>query len=165
MQFTIRRAEQADNQRIRPLQKQIADLHHAGKPNLFRIEPRNYSEEEFARILADPDQIVFIAQEPDGRVIGYAFAQVLHVRNHPTYVDFDRFYIGDICVREECRGNGVGSALFALCRSQAEERGCALMDLGVFGFNRAAIAFYEKCGMSEQQRRMELVLQPGGISG
>ncbi|MDO4739208.1 MAG: GNAT family N-acetyltransferase [Eubacteriales bacterium] len=158
MNVVIRRAVQEDNLKIRPLQTEIARLHHEGKPELFKAEPRFHSEEAFAGMLADPEHFIFIA-EADGRVVGYAFAFISHVRNHPTYIDFDRFYIDDICVLEECRGRGVGRRLFEACREQAQKTDCKVMDLGVFGFNTGAIAFYEACGMTEQQRRMEIVLR------
>lgn len=159
MNVVIRTAVQADNQKIRPLQREIAKLHYEGKPGMFKPEPRYHSEEDFAQMLSDPEHFVFIAEEETGRVVGYAFAFVSHVRNHPTYIDFDRFYIDDICVLEECRGQGIGKRLFAACREQAEKTQCKVLDLGVFGFNTGAIAFYEACGMTEQQRRMEIVLR------
>ena len=159
MNITIRNAVQADNMKIRPLQEQIARLHHEGRPDLFKTEPRFHSEESFAKMLADPEHFIFIAEDENGRVVGYAFAFVMHICNHPTYIDFDRFYIDDICVLEDCRRMGIGKRLFAECRKKAEETGCMVMDLGVFGFNKDAIAFYEACGMTEQQRRMEISLR------
>ena len=104
MHFNIRNAALRDHLTIRPLQKEIAELHYEGRPELFKPEPRYYSEETFARMLSDPRQFIFIAEDKNERVVGYAFACIMPVRNHPTYVDFDRFYIDDICVLEECRG-------------------------------------------------------------
>ena len=44
MEFTIRPAEPSDCEKIRPLQKEIADLHHEGRPVLFRTEACVYTE-------------------------------------------------------------------------------------------------------------------------
>lgn len=159
MKITIRNAVAEDNMKIRPLQKEIADLHHQGKPNMFKPEPRYHSDEDFAGMLADPEHFIYIAEDETGRVVGYAFAFIMHVRRHSTYIDFDRFYIDDICVLAECRKQGIGRMLFDRCKEQAVASDCDLIDLGVFGFNKDAIAFYEKCGMTEQQRRMELLLK------
>ena len=49
--------------------------------------------------------------------------------------------------------------LFEKCREQAKLCGCKMMDLGVWGFNREAIAFYESMGMRERIRKMELTLE------
>ena len=53
MGIIIRSAEQDDCAKIRPLQKEIADLHHAGRPDLFREEARYYSDEDFAGMLKE----------------------------------------------------------------------------------------------------------------
>ena len=39
------------------------------------------------------------------------------------------------------------------------EQGCWFLDLGVWPFNKEAIAFYECCGMTERTRRMECSLE------
>ncbi len=44
MPFTIRPAAATDREQLRPLQKEIAELHHAGRPDLFRIEARYFSQ-------------------------------------------------------------------------------------------------------------------------
>ena len=73
MEITIRSAVPEDCARIHPLQKEIADLHHEGRPDLFKTEARYFTEEAFAGRLQDPKHTVFIA-EADGQVVGYAFA-------------------------------------------------------------------------------------------
>lgn len=157
MEITIRRAVMDDRIRIMPLQKEIADLHHAGRPDLFREEARYYSEDEFFARLTNPDHCVFLA-ETAGEIAGYVFAAVKHIRNHPTYVDFDTFYIDDLCVAERYRRHGIASALFERCITQAREAGCRNIELGVYCFNEDAIAFYEAMGMRPVMQRMEFHL-------
>lgn len=159
MEILIRNAVSEDRIRIRPLQKQIADLHHKGRPDLFKTEARYFTPEDFAQRLEDPDHTVLIAQTPEGAVVGYAFAWVISYRDHSTYRDFDRFYIDDLCVLDSCRRKGIGRQLFDRCVQIARSRGCRDVELGVWGFNREAIAFYEGCGMTERVRRMELPLE------
>ena len=157
MNITIRRAVPADRIRIMPLQKEIAELHYRGRPDLFRTEARYYSEDDFYARLTHPDHRIFIA-EADGAVAGYVFAAVKHIRNHPTYVDFDIFHIDDICVLEKYRRNGAASALFERCTAQAREDGCHSIELNVFCFNENAIRFYEAMGMEPMVQRMEFRL-------
>lgn len=157
MAIIIRPARQSDCAEIRPLQKEIADLHHEGRPDLFREEARYYSEEAFAEKLNAEDSFIFIAED-EGNVVGYAFAWVIDYKNHPTYNPFLCFYIDDICVLSSHRRKGIGRMLFEKCREQAEECGCKMLDLGVWGFNREAIAFYESMGMRERIRKMECTL-------
>ena len=157
MSILIRSAVQSDCTKIRPLQKEIADLHHAGRPDLFREEARYYRDEAFAEKLSAEDNFIFIAED-EGDVVGYAFAWVIDYKNHTTYKPFLCFYIDDICVLSSHRRRGIGRMLFEKCRAQAEECGCKMMDLGVWGFNREAIAFYESMGMRERLRKMECTL-------
>lgn len=63
MNVIIRPAELRDNIRIRTLQAEIARLHYEGRPELFRIEPRFYSDEEFCRIIGGADSFVMIADD------------------------------------------------------------------------------------------------------
>lgn len=158
MEFTIRAAVLSDREKIRPLQKEIADLHHIGRPDLFKTEARYFTDESFAERLAAQDHYVFVA-ESAGEVIGYAFANIIKYRGHSTYIDFDSFYIDDICVLEKYQRHGVGEALFMRCLKIAKTEKCHNIDLGVFAFNKDAITFYERMGMRERMRRMELVLE------
>ena len=158
MKFIIRPAVAEDCARIRPMQAEIAALHHEGRPDLFRTEARFFTQEAFDQRLGDPAHTVLIAQTADGQVVGYAFAWVVAHRGHSTYVDFDTFYIDDICVLSGFRRRGIATALFSECKRRAAELGCRNMELGVWTFNRDAIAFYEHCGMLPRTLRMELTI-------
>ena len=159
MNIKIRTAVMDDCERIRPLQKEIADLHHKGRPDLFKTEARYFTRESFSERLNDPKHTVYIAETDKGEVVGYAFAWIISHRNHPTYIDFDCFYIDDICVLKSHRRNGIGRMLFERCKEKARENKCKMIELGVWEFNKNAIAFYEKCGMSACTRRMEYRLE------
>ena len=159
MNLSVRAGAPKDYQGIRPLQKEVAELHHRGRSDLIKSEVNILTEDEFEQKLRDPKQLVFIAETDSGEVVGYAFAEVISYRNHPVYVDFDMFYIVDICVLEKYRRNGIGQKLFECCKTAAGKLGCKNIDLNVWSFNKEAIAFYEHCGMKERTRRMELVLE------
>lgn len=159
MNIHIRTAVLEDCVRIRTLQKEIADLHHEGRPDLFKTEARYYSDEAFAEKLNNPKHTIYIAEAENGEVVGYAFAWVISYQNHPTYIDFDCFYVDDICVLKAYRRNGIGRRLFECCKQKARELKCKNLDLGVWTFNKEAIAFYESCGMTERMRRMEYRLE------
>ena len=158
LEFSIRNAVLEDCRRILPLQEQISKLHFTGRPDLFRNEIRTYTEKQFQKWLDSPDHVLLIA-EVNGEVAGYAFSWVIPYRNHPTYRDFDSFYIDDLCVLEKFRRQGIGRALIAHCKIEAKRLNCKNMDLGVWSFNKDAIAFYESCGMKERTKRMEMDLE------
>jgi ribosomal protein S18 acetylase RimI-like enzyme len=159
MNFIIREAAADDRERIRPLQAEIARLHFEGRSDIFKQEARYYTDESFSAKLNNPEEYIYIAENEDGGVIGYAFAKLIRHRGHPTYRDFNMFYIDDICVLKKYRKQGIGKALFARCRNQALADDCFNMDLGVYSFNKNAIAFYEAMGMRPRTMHMELKLQ------
>ena len=109
--FPRRCSVQCDREQLRALQKEIAELHHAGRPDLFRTEARYFTPEEFAQPLSEDKYVNLIAQDASGQVIGYAFGWVLSYRNHSTYVDHDCLYVDDVCVLHACQRQGVGQAL------------------------------------------------------
>ncbi len=144
-----------DYKRIRPLQKEIADLHHNGRPDMFRAEARYFTKEAFEERLHDPKHAILMAETECGEVVGYAFACIISYRNHPTYIDLDSFYIDNICVLKAYRRKGIGKRLFEICKQKAQEKACKMIELGVWEFNKDAISFYESCGMTCRIRRME----------
>ena len=158
MDFTVRKAVLEDCHRILPLQEQIAKLHILGRPDLFKNEARTYTEELFETWLDSPTHVLVIA-EVDEEIAGYSISWVIQYRDHPTYKDFDSFYIDDICVLEKYRRCGIGKALMARCVEEARKRKCKNIDLNVWSFNIDAIAFYESCGLKERTKRMELRLE------
>lgn len=159
MKIIIRDAIIEDCERIRYLQEEIAELHHIGRPDLFKPEARYFTEDVFEERLNSPSNIIYIAETDAGEVVGYVFAWLISYRNHPTYHDFDNFYIDDICVSKKHQRCGIGKMLFERCRQDATERGCKLIDLGVYAFNSNAIEFYKSCGMRERIIRMEYNLE------
>ena len=68
MNINIRTAVIDDCERIRPLQKEIADLHHNGRPDLFKTEARYFTKEAFAERLSDSKHTIYIAETDNGEV-------------------------------------------------------------------------------------------------
>lgn len=56
------------------------------------------------------------------------------------------FYIEDVFIDEDKRGEGVGTALFTEARRLAEELGCARLEWKCLDWNVSARNFYEKTG-------------------
>ncbi len=158
MKFQIRGAVAEDREKIMPLQQQIADVHRMGRPDLFKAEVRYFDEDSFNWRLNEPSHYVFIAETDDGKVVGYAFAWVRYIRDHSTYFDRNEFYVDDICVLPEYQRKGIGTKLIAACIEAGRQNDCYSMELGVFSFNKEAIALYESIGMKERIKRMELIL-------
>ncbi len=151
----VRRAIKNDSEDIHRLLCDIARLHAEGNPDVFEGNVAKYGISDVEKIIEDPNVYVFSAVE-DGRVVGYLIC-MKKVTEADGLKRFRRvLYIDDLCVDGGTRGKGVGKALFDEAKKLASELKCSAIDLNVWAFNKNAIAFYEKMGMTESRRHMEL---------
>lgn len=155
--MTIRFANTADIPGMIHLLRQVGQVHHEIRPDLFRCGAQKYDEAALTELLADPDRPILVA-DIEGKVAGYAFCIFQSVQGDPVLRDRKVLYIDDLCVDEGCRGKGIATALYQeVCRF-AKESGCQAVTLNVWNGNDSAMKFYEKCGMKPQKVGMEAVL-------
>ena len=154
----IRRAEERDMPRIRELLLQVANVHHAGRPDLFQRDHSKYSDEELLAILRDETTPVLVAVDGGERVLGYAFCIYEQPDGEHVLSPVKTLYIDDLCVDEACRGQGVGSRLYRAVLDLARGTGCYNVTLNVWSCNGDAMAFYEKMGLRPQKIGMEQLL-------
>ena len=62
----IRKAEVRDIPALNKLLWQVLDVHHQGRPDLFKGGTKKYTDEELKRILADSKTPVFVAETDSG---------------------------------------------------------------------------------------------------
>lgn len=153
----IRRAETGDVPKICDLLNQVLEVHHKGRPDLFKGNCRKYTDIELAEIIKDDSRPIFVAED-EGEVKGYAFTVIVCHENDNILTDIKTLYIDDLCVDENARGNHVGSTLFGYVKDFAKSIGCYNVTLNVWACNTDAIGFYEKCGLKIQKIGMETVL-------
>lgn len=96
--------------------------------------------------------------ESEGQPVGFA----LFFMNYSTWEGTSGLYIEDLFVDEVARGTGAGRALMAAASAIAKERGCARLELSVLDWNPAR-AFYERLGMSHQEKWLPYRLEAAGI--
>jgi GNAT superfamily N-acetyltransferase len=65
---------------------------------------------------------------------------------YSTFLARPGFYLEDIYVRPQLRGNGIGLSLLRYLAAIAVERNYGRLEWGVLNWNQPAIAFYEKLG-------------------
>lgn len=159
--MTIRRATAADIPQIDELLRQVLEVHHAGRPDLFKSGAKKYTDDELIAILADDHTPVFVAVEPGtnaDKVLGYAFCVFQQHINNNILTDITTLYIDDLCVDENIRGHHVGSTLYHYVLDFARESGCYNVTLNVWACNPKAQAFYERMGLTPYHIGMEQVL-------
>ncbi len=155
--MNIRRARVSDIDAISELLSQVLDIHHAGRPDLFKANAVKYEPDELALLICDEAKPVFVA-ELDGEILGYVFCIIIKHENDNILTDVKTLYIDDLCVDEKVRGKHIGKALYEHAVGYAREIGCYNLTLNVWELNAKARAFYDACGLSVQKTSMEKIL-------
>lgn len=155
--MNIRRAENKDIDAISKLLSQVLNVHHEGRPDLFKSGAVKYLPEELMEIIADDKRPIFVA-ELDEKVCGYAFCVFQQHIGDNILTDIKTLYIDDLCVDSTMRGKHIGKSLFEYVKKFAKDAGCYNLTLNVWECNESAMKFYESCGLSIQKRGMEQIL-------
>ena len=155
--MTIQKANKTHIPGMIRLLYQVGGVHHDIRPDLFREGAIKYTETDLEKLLSDENSPVFVAVEGE-TVLGYCFCQVKDCRGTTVLTDRVEIYIDDLCVEENCRGQGIAKALYAYVCDWAKEMGCAFVTLNVWCGNDGAMKFYEKMGMTPRKICMEAKL-------
>jgi len=157
MTTIIRLAKQKDIPALERLLRQIAELHHKSRPDIFISGGQKYTTEALEKMLTYEDFPIFVAADENDEVQGYCFCQVRNI-NHPVIRNYLSLFIDDFCVDETLRGQGIGKKLFAAAKEYAKECGAYNIELNVWAVNEGAVKFYEDFGFNPKTIGMELIL-------
>lgn len=155
--MVIRFAQAQDVSGILALLRQVGQVHHQGRPDLFRDGAQKYGASQVLALLNSSHTPIFVAVEDD-QVLGYGFCKVKAHENDPVMGNHTELYIDDLCVDEARRGQHIGTAIYNEILRYAKMRGCYNVTLNVWSFNESAMKFYESLGMHPQRVFMETVL-------
>ena len=152
----IRMAQQRDIPELLRLLRQVGEVHHRIRPDIFPAGTLKYDEYALSVLLEE--RPVFAAMEDD-RCLGYCFCIFHEFLAGRSTVARKELYIDDLCVDEACRGQGVATALYRHVCGYAREQNCAFVTLNVWCGNEGAMAFYEKMGLTPRNISMEMSLK------
>ncbi|MFA5342274.1 MAG: GNAT family N-acetyltransferase [Clostridia bacterium] len=158
MEYIIRKAKKKDVEDIIRLLKQIAQLHHDRRPEIFKDNANKYTQELIHYKIRKTDEYIAVAVDEKDKVVGYIFCMFEVKKDHLVLQDRKVLYIDDFCVDEDKRGTGIGAQLFRHAHEYALNTECDAIELNVWEFNESALSFYNKQGLSTKYRRMELML-------
>ena len=85
----------------------------------------------------------FVALADDGHLLGAASVKIRELAGHPD----KEFWIGEVFIRRELRGRGIGSALIRRCISRSLQEGIAALYL----YTPDQQALYRKFGWQDIQ--------------
>ena len=155
--MNIRIATEFDIPGLLALLRQVGQVHHDIRPDIFPEHTLKYDENALKGLLKDKTRPIFVAV--DGHfVAGYCFCVHKDYEAGGTSVPRRELYIDDLCVDENRRGQGIAGELYRQACAYAKDRGCAFVTLNVWCGNDAAMAFYENAGLTPRHIMMEMKL-------
>lgn len=155
--MNIRLATGAEIPGILELLRQVGQVHHEIRPDIFKETCLKYDENALLQLLQDEKKPIFVAME--GRfVAGYCFCQIRDYQGSGVSTDRLELYIDDLCVDKGHRGKGVAQALFRHADGYARTLGCQFLTLNVWCGNDRAMKFYENMGLRPRNVMMETLL-------
>ncbi len=102
-------------------------------------------------LAGDPDQVAFVAEGEDGRLLGFVEASIR--RDYVDGCDTSPVAFGEgAFILPEWRGTGVGRALVEAVAEWGRARGCSELASNALLENTASHAFHEAVGFEETER-------------
>ena len=150
----MRRAGPADAAVMSELNTDVQAVHAAALPDAFKPPgPHAFSPAAAAVVLAQPDNLVFIA-EVGAEPAGYAYAEVRRVQESAARYAYEMIYLHHLSVRPRYRRQGVGGQLLDAVRAAGHELRIDLLALDVWSFNESARAFFHRHGFTPYNERL-----------
>ena len=154
----IRKAEEKDIPRINELLGQVLQIHADIRPDIFIPGTTKYTANELSELLKNEEKPIYVAVNEADVCVGYAFCQLKEQPFSNNMVPCKSFFIYDLCVDQQARGQHIGENLFEYVKNKAKQLGCYEVTLNVWAGNTSAEKFYEKMGMQTKERQMEYIL-------
>jgi ribosomal protein S18 acetylase RimI-like enzyme len=156
----VRHAAIGDGPSVQGLLREVANLHLAALAPLSRLSATALERDEalfagrsFAQTIEDPEALMLVA-DAGGDVVGALLARFGRLPAPPNPEAGRYLHVLSLGVRTEWRRVGAGRALMSAAHALAREAGAAEVELHVWEFNRAALAFYEGLGYETLERTM-----------
>ena len=154
----IRKATENDIKGIISLLYQVHAVHAEGRPDIFIPGGIKYTEENVKEILKKENSPIFVLNNEEDKVLGYAFCEIKETKGDTSLQDRKTLYIDDLCVDENARGQHVGTKIYEYVAEYAKSISCDSITLNVWEFNDSAKIFYERRGLKPLKTVMEQIL-------
>ena len=134
------------------------EVHAEGRPDIFIPGGIKYTEENVKEILKKENSPIFVLNNEEDKVLGYAFCEVKETKGDTSLMNRKTLYIDDLCVDINARGLHVGTTIYNYVVNYAKELNCDSITLNVWDFNESAKIFYQKRGLKPLKTVMEQIL-------
>ena len=159
MEMLIREAVARDYKNLNTLIDAVDRLHRDNLPQKFQesegpVRDRNL----ILALIADESVGLFVA-EREAQLVGLVHIGIRDTPDIPILVPRRYAVIDNLVVKGGLRRSGIGRALMIKAHDWAITKGAKLVELNVYDFNEAALAFYERLGYKTFSRQMSKSLK------
>ena len=154
MGIEFREAVIEDYERLKPIHKEVHDLHVLGRPDKYNPADETLDRDYFIELIESPDGKVFLIE--DGNAIAaFMILKKVWPPKWETKVQSPVVFMEDLGVTPSYQRKGLARKLFEKAVEFTKTCHAESLELGVWEFNWSAIKFYEEMGMTTQARKME----------
>ena len=89
----------------------------------------------------------------DGKIVGLIDYAIYDTSNYPGYIPCKLCMLGNIVVKKEYRGMGIGTQCINYLRQKCKDQNIQRFELEMEKANKAAFKFYKKLGLKEERIR------------
>jgi GNAT superfamily N-acetyltransferase len=148
----VRRVSAQDALQLAKLLREIGWFESLSSEPLQEISRRVGAH--LAQCLADDSHSVFVAESPDGEIVGYGSVHWLPY----LFLPGPEGYVSELFVRESARAQGVGKQLLHAIEVEAKARGCVRLSLINLRHRESyQRQFYVKAGWEERREAANFI--------
>ena len=165
MKVGVRNATDNDYNALCELFDEIDALHRNNLPHIFQKPGGAVREQDYYAGLIADENVALLVAEAGEKLVGFIHAFVRDTPAIPVLIPKRYAIVDGIVVKTGFQNQGIGSILMDKVQEWAIARGATSIELNVYEFNKAAIAFYEKLGYRTLSRKMRKDLNMDKAAG
>jgi ribosomal protein S18 acetylase RimI-like enzyme len=161
-EMIIREAVAGDYENLNTLINEVDRLHRDNLPQKFQVSEGPVRDRNFILDLIADESVGLFVAEREAQLVGLVHIMIKDTPDIPILVPRRYAVIDNLVVKGGLRRSGIGRALMTKAHDWAITKGTKLVELNVYDFNEAALAFYERLGYKTYSRQMSKSLRFDG---
>lgn len=153
----LRKALAADAADIVSILEQVLAHHAELRPDIFVAQGSKFTTQEVEAIIANPDNVVFVLEETNKRVVAYVIAEI-HTNPDENLAPHKTLFVEDLGIDTNYRNRGLGTWLMQKIESEALRLDCYNVCLRCWKPNEAE-RLYRRLGYTEQAIIFEKIIE------
>lgn len=158
MNYYIRQAVAEDYDEINSLIKDIHNIEYDNRADVYLDEDNKNGRDYFIAFINEGNNKVFVAKNrEENELVAYAILKIVSSRNiHRNNGKIA--FLDSFAIKEKYKSSGIGNKLFNHIVNFVRKEKAVAFQMTIWEFNKDAVEFYERLGLSIKESEMELSL-------